>query len=230
MAKKHTYSATPEPYLFWSVLCLLIASFVLTRVYDFYRILAVFVFALLFWLIYKKSKLNPNEIGMDKDNLPAGLKWGFGVMSVVGLVIAIALAIKPELFMDTRYHESLSSAVFKAVFFIPFATVLFEEIVFRGILLALLIRQYSTKVAVAANALLFGLWHIFSSANATNTIIDGSGTGQRLAGILTVLLATSSAGLVLCLLRLKSRSVIAPILAHWSINSFALIAAAIAWR
>lgn len=43
-----------------------------------------------------------------------------------------------------------------SIFFVP----IYEEIVFRGVLLALLLQTYSVKQAVIISSILFGLWHL----------------------------------------------------------------------
>lgn len=211
------------------LLCLLVASFALTRVSGVARILAVAFFGTLVWLIYRKAGLAPRDVGLARSSLLSGLMWGLGAAAVVGLVIFVAASVEPHYFMDKRYHETLPQAIITSLFFIPFATVIFEELVFRGVLLALLGRQYSLKLSVLISSLCFGLWHAFSSLGVSGTLFGNVDGVHKLLTMVVVIAATGTAGAIFCLLRIRSGSIIASMFAHWSINAFALIAAAIVW-
>jgi len=212
------------------VLCLLVVSYLLSRAAGMLRILAVAVFSVWLWEVYRQAKLTPSEVGLSKAKISSGLRWGAACVLIVGVVISLAAAIHPPFFMDTRYNESIQHAVIKSIVFIPLATVLFEEFIFRGLLLALLGRRYSLRHSVIISSLCFGLWHAFSSLGVNAGMSSGVGTLAKLGTMLGVMVVTAAAGVLFCVVRIKSGSLIAPILFHWSINSFALVAAAIVWN
>ncbi|HEV2870259.1 MAG TPA: CPBP family glutamic-type intramembrane protease, partial [Actinomycetota bacterium] len=75
---------------------------------------------------------------------------------------------------------------------------------------------------------LFGLWHVVGSlgggaANAAIVgVVGGDAAGTMLRVVVTVAF-TALAGVVLCWLRLRSGSLLAPILAHWTVNGLGVI-------
>jgi uncharacterized protein len=111
---------------------------------------------------------------------------------------------------------------------IPFATALAEELLFRGALLALFRRRRSEAAAVVWTSLLFGAWHVLPTidhyrGNPVSDLVADPGRGRRLA-VLATTLSTAGAGVVFAGLRLRSRSVLAPVLAHAAINVSAYLA------
>lgn len=210
--------------------CLIVASIILSNSLGVWRILAVFIFSLAVWSIYKKADLKARDLGVSRQTIGGGLTWGLGAMVVIGLVIFVASAAQPDLFMDARYRQSLGQAILEGIFYVPFATILFEEVAFRGVLLALLQRHYSNTKAIILSSLCFGLWHVISAAGIRITLFASAGVWGDIVSVLLVVVATGIAGAFFCLLRIKSGSLLAPIIAHWSINAFALFAAAIAWN
>jgi CAAX protease family protein len=116
---------------------------------------------------------------------------------------------------------------------IPLGTVVPEELAFRGLLLAQLGRRRGVLAATLLSSGLFGLWHVLPSlgGGAANAAIadvvggDAAGTALRVA---VTVVSTSVAGVVLCWLRLRSGSLLAPILAHWTVNGLGVIVALVA--
>ncbi|MFT3852681.1 MAG: CPBP family intramembrane metalloprotease [Ilumatobacteraceae bacterium] len=108
---------------------------------------------------------------------------------------------------------------------IPFGTVLIEELAFRGAMHSLLRRLVSLPWAFVIGAVLFGLWHVVpawrSGGGASGSVEVG-----RLAGVLGTFAATTVAGVMLIWLRVRSRSLIAPAMAHLATNS---VTFAVAW-
>ena len=56
--------------------------------------------------------------------------------------------------------DTVGSRVFNPLVRIPFGTVLLEETLFRGVLLALALRRWSVATAVIVTSAIFGLWHV----------------------------------------------------------------------
>jgi membrane protease YdiL (CAAX protease family) len=116
---------------------------------------------------------------------------------------------------------------------IPLGTVVPEELAFRGLLLAQLGRRRGVLAATLLSSGLFGLWHVLPSlgggaANAAITdAVGGDAAGMALRVVVTVCF-TSVAGVVLCWLRLRSVSLLAPVLAHWTVNGLGVIVALVA--
>jgi uncharacterized protein len=58
-------------------------------------------------------------------------------------------------------------------------------------------------------------------------VVGADAAGAVVRVIVTVVF-TSLAGVVLCWLRLRSNSLVAPVLAHWTVNGLGVIVAALA--
>ena len=111
---------------------------------------------------------------------------------------------------------------------IPLGTVLPEELAFRGLLLALLGRRYGVLTGTLLSSGLFGLWHILASlgggpANAAMVDVVGGDAAGTVARVIATVLFTTLGGVVLCWLRLRSGSLLAPLLAHWTVNALGVI-------
>ncbi|WP_229071108.1 CPBP family intramembrane glutamic endopeptidase [Actinoplanes sp. DH11] len=99
---------------------------------------------------------------------------------------------------------------------IPLATVVFEEVAFRGVLWALISAAHGPAWATAGTAVLFGLWHISPDPGV-----------RRQVGAVAF---TTLAGLVLGLLRDLSGGLLAPFALHWAANGLGVLASTVVRR
>ncbi len=173
------------------------------------------------------------ELGLHRDHHPSGARWGFGVLAVVVAVVGLfglvssRLGNADEALDDPRLQGSLPDLLFEVLVNTPLGTVVLEEFAFRGALLAILIRLMSRWRAVLVGSALFGCWHIMP----TLTTAPGNGAFDALlslpGGLALVVagnvLVTAIAGVVFCLLRLRSGSLLAPALAHLATNDASLV-------
>lgn len=195
------------------------------------QLTTAFVAGLVLLGIMQRAQLSLHEIGLSKKTAIHGAKYGaIGALAIITVEL-IAFLIVPTLFKDQRYDQSYTLA-FRAVFIlVPLRTILLEEFAFRGALLSLCLRVFSTKQAVILSSLLFGIWHILPSltiASFTLPIVEV--VAHKAVGIVAIVLATTCAGIFFSWLRLKTRSLAAPMLVHWAINSTGIILAAIIWH
>ena len=76
---------------------------------------------------------------------------------------------------------------------------------------------------------LFGLWHIEPTLHTMrdNRAVAGAAasTGGEVLVVFGAITVTFAAGLVFCWLRLRSRSLVAPVMAHAAVNGLALTVA-----
>jgi len=104
-----------------------------------------------------------------------------------------------------------------------------EEFAFRGVLLGSALRLWGPWRASLITSALFGLWHIAPTLHTMSDIstVRGIATsaGGRVLLVLGSVAVTFVAGLIFCWLRLRSRSLIAPIMAHVATNGLALTVA-----
>jgi hypothetical protein len=156
---------------------------------------------------------------------------GFTVAApiVAGIGLAARAPVTGPYFSDARVlRASRGRAAYETAIRIPIGTALAEELLFRGALLALFRRRYSTAGAVAVSSLLFGCWHLLP---ARQSVADNSSGGtadtslRTLALMVGTVAATTVAGVGFAGLRLRSRSILAPVIVHAAINSSAFIAA-----
>ena len=94
------------------------------------------------------------------------------------------------------------------------------------IALALLARAKAASLITSA---LFGLWHIAPTLHTMSDNHEFRGAAASVAGqvllVLGAIAVTFIAGLVFCWLRLRSKSLIAPVMAHVATNGLALTVA-----
>jgi CAAX protease family protein len=181
--------------------------------------------------IARREGVTWTELGLDRAAAPAGLRLGTAaaLVTAAGVGLAVALPSTRSLFADARYTDlSAAALAYQVLVRIPLGTVVLEEIGFRGVLLGLLRRRLSVRAAAAASSALFGLWHILPtlSAATTNDLTStvAGRTGLAAAGVAV----TTAAGLLFCGLRLRSGSVVAPILLHTATNGLGVTAAFVA--
>jgi uncharacterized protein len=110
---------------------------------------------------------------------------------------------------------------------IPLATAIAEELTFRGALLGLA-RRRSPAAAVGWISLLFGASHALPTlqhyeGNPASGLVADPRKGRWVA-VLVATLSTAGAGCLFAWLRLRSRSLLAPILAHAASNASAYLA------
>ncbi|MFQ5966207.1 MAG: CPBP family intramembrane glutamic endopeptidase [Acidimicrobiia bacterium] len=175
--------------------------------------------------------LSWGEMGLARKRLSDGLKWGLGTAAVVAVGVT-ALALVPafrSFFEDQRVTDASSAeAAYEVLVRIPLGTAVFEEVAFRGVLLGLLLSLTTTGRAVAISSSLFGLWHILPTLDAleTSPVIETTEAALGVAGALAAAVAaTTVAGFGFSWLRLRSGSLLAPMLAHASVNSLGFLAA-----
>jgi uncharacterized protein len=166
-----------------------------------------------------------DDLGLDPARLGSGLRWGAGAAAVVGAGLATASAV-PALrpFLDDA-RVADADVAYEALVRIPLGTVVLEEVAFRGVLLAVLARRWSTRGAVLGSSAVFGLWHVVPTLQALRVNEPDASAAVLAAGVAGGVAVTAVGGVVFCLLRLRSGSVLAPVLAHVATNSFALVAA-----
>ncbi|WP_345771162.1 CPBP family intramembrane glutamic endopeptidase [Geodermatophilus normandii] len=177
--------------------------------------------------------LTRDELGLCRRRLPAGARWGGACAALVLAAYAMALGtpVLRPLLADARV-EDLSGAqvAVRALVSVPLGTVVWEEVAFRGVLLAAACRVLPLPAATALSCAVFGLWHVRPAlsglaANGVAGGLPGNGTA-----VLLTCLWTAAAGLLFTWLRLRSGSLLAPALLHLATNSLGVLAAVAASR
>ena len=186
-------------------------------------------------VIARTQGLTAADLGLARSSWATGLRWGAAAAVLVGAAYALASVIGPvgEALPDGAGGGLGRTALWTVLVVIPLGTVLPEELAFRGLLLSLLGRRYGLVAGTLLSSGLFGLWHVVASlgggtANATMTSVVGADAAGTVLRVIVTVVFTSLAGVVLCGLRLRSDSLIAPVLAHWTVNGLGVIVAVLA--
>ena len=149
---------------------------------------------------------------------------------VAGIGLAARAPDTASYFDDARVlRTSRRRAVYETAIRIPIGTALGEELLFRGALLGA-VRPPSTRPRAQSriSSLLFGLWHVLPTLHS---VADNPPEGHRRrrharsASSPATLPRPTAAGVAFATLRLRSRSVLTPVIVHAAINSAAFIAA-----
>lgn len=172
-----------------------------------------------------------DDIGLKPANIKTGLRYAGLVIAIIAAGALLIFFVDRQFFKDPRYHHTLSVALYASLVLLPLKTVLFEEISFRGIFPAFILRfKKSRWTATLLSSLAYGIWHVSSARAIGSYNIGDHIIVPKTLVIMVALLATTLAGIVLTELRWRSKSLVAPIVVHWFINGFAIILAALAWR
>ena len=179
------------------------------------------------------SGLEWGDIGLARTTWRRGALWALCAFALVAAVYVIILLTPLDVLLDdNRYDDGWAQAWLTALVVVPLGTVLWEELAFRGVLWGQLHTRWSTRVATIVSSLLFGLWHAlpalrFADSNeSVTTVSDGAGTA--IGTVIVTVLLTGLGGAVLCELRRRSGSLLAPIGLHWAINGLGVLAVAAA--
>ena len=181
------------------------------------------------------SGLTWAHLGLGRQQLAPGCRWGLGAIGVVAAVYVLGVLLpgtRPA-FRDSRYDLPLPETVFTAFAVIPVGTVMIEEVAFRSVLWGMLARHSRPSRVLATTSVFFGLWHLLPAARvAEGNEAVASAVGDEAAAlvVLGTVVATTVGGLVFGELRRRSDSVLAPICAHWATNALGVLAGVAARR
>jgi membrane protease YdiL (CAAX protease family) len=166
----------------------------------------------------------------------AGLRYGGAASGVVliALLLAAALPATRNLLHDQRAEIDGGQVIYEIGVSIVLLIAIPEEFAFRGVLLGSAVSLWRERQAMVITSALFGVWHIqptlaTMSDNPGVSGLSGTTSG-RLIVVLSAVVVTFVAGLVFGWLRLRSRSLLASVLAHVATNGLGLTVAWITVR
>ena len=172
------------------------------------------------------------DLGLARTDTRAGLGYGAGAFGIVLLVLVVAAVIPATngFLHDSRAEIGGGRLLYELGVSIVLLTAIPEEFAFRGVLLGSALRLWGPWRASLITSALFGLWHIEPTLHtmSDNRVVAGASAsvGGQVLVVFGAVVVTFIAGLVFCWLRLRSRSLIAPVMAHVATNGLAL---AVAW-
>jgi membrane protease YdiL (CAAX protease family) len=169
-----------------------------------------------------------DDLALRPDRMWGGVRRGAfsaaGITAVIGLGAAIPATRR--WFDDERVLDlSRNEALFRGLVEIPIGTAVYEEVVFRGVILGLALRRMPPLPAAVVTSVLFGLWHVLPSLRDRQ---HNPAIRDQHPGAVTVATVANTAvvGVALAWQRLRTNSVVAPILTHAASNAVAFLAAA----
>jgi membrane protease YdiL (CAAX protease family) len=180
----------------------------------------------------RRGGATESDLAIRPDRLGRGAVVGAEATGVIAAVVGAGIALRATrgFFIDERVVAARPHRLFYEAFIrIPFGTALHEEILFRSVAFGTLVRRTSPLTAAAVSSALFGLWHIIPTLQTLPLNPAGAHFESRRAraGAVTGgVVGTGLAGFVFVWLRLRSNSIVAPIMAHIATNSIAYLSAA----
>jgi len=181
--------------------------------------------------IARASGVSSAELGLGRRELGGGARTGAvaGTCAAAAVLAGAAAPATRRFFLDDRATAGAEGGGLAAgLARITFAAVPPEELTYRSALLGLWLGNGSPAGAVAWSSALFGLSHILPTRSTMSQTALGQHLERRplrqaafVAGNVAV---TGAAGAVFGWLRLRSGSVLAPLLAHAALNDSALVA------
>jgi uncharacterized protein len=179
----------------------------------------------------RRAGCSRDDLGIRAADVAAGLRLGLAAAAVAtgGVVLSASLPATRPFFRDRRVIAvGRHQAIYDLAVRIPLATAVAEELTFRGALLGLARRRHSPAAAVGWTSLLFGVSHALPTlqhydGNPASGLVADPRKGQWVA-VFGTTLSTAGAGCLFAWLRLRSRSLLAPILAHAGANASAYLA------
>jgi membrane protease YdiL (CAAX protease family) len=164
-------------------------------------------------LVVLISGLSWGEAGFGAE--AGSIGWAAAGAGLVAAGYAVALAI-PSV-RRRAFPPDPRDPAYTALVAVPLATVIFEEVAFRGVLWGLIVRDHGVWWAGAVTSVLFGLWHARPRRDRPLVVLGS-------------VLFTTAAGVVFAVLRHQGGNLLAPVAVHWAANGLGVLASAWVWR
>ncbi|MGH8880863.1 MAG: lysostaphin resistance A-like protein [Stackebrandtia sp.] len=183
----------------------------------------------------RRHGLSWHDLGLSRRTWGRGLKWaGLAIAAVAAVyLLGVLVPFTRDAFVDSRYQLGTGTALLTGFVLIPLGTIALEEVAFRGVLMGLLGKRKGLTLAISVSSVLFGLWHVLPSlamgANRFVASIVGSGFLAHVIMVAAVVAFTGAAGWLLCEVRRRSGSLLAPMGLHWATNGLGVLLTSALW-
>lgn len=166
-----------------------------------------------------------DDLGLSSSRVRDGLKLGGVTAAAMTLAVVAAAAVPAgrRLFSDERQSDQSGvAAAYHLLVRIPIGTAVAEELMFRGAVFGVFRRRRAPLAAAIISSALFGLWHVVPALGAQDELASSVSDVAGTVGLsLATVAATAAAGMGFAYLRVRSDSVVAPIVAHAALNATA---------
>ncbi len=135
----------------------------------------------------------------------------FGALPALFPIGVSGDSINYENFAD----DSVGDFAFWAAVRYPVHAAVFEEVIFRGVLLALALRAFGAAGGIVFSAVAFAAWHIVVDYTTISDSNVADNTAFFTFAQVGALVALFAGGLALAAIRRRSGSLAAPIVFHW---------------
>ncbi len=181
--------------------------------------------ALLLWA-RKGTGLRWHELGLRRHGAARSALYGTGAALLISAPLVLSLLFPWLPFsVSSATYASLTTCqlLWRLLVELPFSTALCEELAFRGVLQALLLRRLPVAPTVAITNLAFALWH-----GVINLVtVEGSSlsqTGLATPALIAAMAGVLAGGVIFSLLRLWSKNLAGSVVCHWLVDALLTLA------
>jgi uncharacterized protein len=186
----------------------------------------------------RQAGVPPQQLGLEPTAMVRGMGYGAAAGGIAAVSVAAVAALPPtRRFFVSGTGTSCTSAramAYETLVRTPFGIAVPEEALFRGMLLGLLLQRRTVLSAVGWSSLLFGWWHVHPTLRSlSESPMDQLVSNPRsapAAAVAAAVATTTVAGALFGWLRVRSGSLVAPVLAHIAINNAGYVAACLVTR
>jgi membrane protease YdiL (CAAX protease family) len=175
---------------------------------------------LLAWAL-ARARLTVADVGLDPKALPGSSFFGAALSGLAALPPLLFIGLAPLLAGPVQAPEVTDRTGGELAFFLlvrqPIGTALFEELSFRGVLYGAWRRAGDDRLATLATAGAFAAWHLVITSRTVAESGVVSSPPAVAAGVVVSLAGLFAGGLIFAYLRWHTRSIAAPVAAHWLI-------------
>lgn len=178
-------------------------------------------------LLARHAGATASQLGLAREDVRQGLRTGLAAGIPIGVVAALGAFVPwtAPFFRDERIvRADMLEAAHELLVRLPLATVVAEELIFRGALEAVFSQRRSAAGAALISAGMFGAWHVLPAldrihSNPGISGVHGGSKAKQAMVVVSICATTSATGLALSWLRKRSASLIAPIVVHFAANA-----------
>jgi membrane protease YdiL (CAAX protease family) len=149
-----------------------------------------------------------------------GLAAGVAMAAIPAASFLVAPFVGEAVQWEPAVQADFGAGVWRLLVVAPFGVALFEEVVFRGLLDRVLRAGWGAGWAsFALGLLVFALWHLVVSWVSVSETQYGGSVALQLVAYAASLGAVAVGGAIFLALRRWSEGLLAPVVAHWAVNS-----------